>query len=101
MSEIPIKQGASLQLAIQVSNDDGSPMLLSGLVITAQVRTLYGSLVDTLVLTPTGTTGQLSVVQSTAAWPTGRHACDLKIVEAGITLRSDTFNFLVSDAVTA
>lgn len=101
MTDLVVKRGASLQLSLQFNNDDGTPMPLAGLTLSAQVRTIYGELIDTLTLTQTGTPGQISVLQATDDWPTGRHACDVKIGEPDATLKSDTMYILVSEAVTA
>lgn len=101
MADLVVKRGASLQLSVQVNNDDGTAMPLAGVTLSAQVRTIYGELIDTLTLTQTGTPGQISVLQATDAWPTGRLACDFKIGEPGVTLKSDTLYILVSEAVTA
>lgn len=100
---LSIKAGATLQLLIAVTNDDTTPFDLSTATVSAFVRDAYGHQVDTLILTTTGTPGQLSVSQSTATWPIGALACDLKFVDhaTGTITKSDTFAITVIAAITS
>jgi hypothetical protein len=97
-----IKAGATLQLLIAVKDASGAPLDLTTVTCSSFVRTTFGSQVDTLILTQTGTPGQLSVSQATVTWPVGTLLCDLKIVttSTGVVLKSDTFNIVVAAAVT-
>jgi hypothetical protein len=97
-----IKQGATLQLLIDVQNADKTPLDLSTVTVSAAVNDQHGQPVDTLTLTPTSTAGQLWVAQDTAAWPLGQLYSDVKFVSkaTGSVLKSDTFYIQVLSAVT-
>jgi hypothetical protein len=97
-----IKQGATLQLLLAMTNSDGSAYDFTGMTITAQVRTKGAlALVASLTVVVTGTPGQLSISQATDGWATGPLVMDLKFAKAGVVLKSDTVDLLVDQAVTA
>jgi len=95
-----VKQGATFQLLIAVTNDDGSVFDLTNVAVTAQLRDPSFNLIATLAVTPTGIAGQLSITAATDAWTPGRYLADFKISEAAIVLKSQTFNVIVEPAVT-
>lgn len=99
---LSIKQGATLQLLLAVANDDDSPFDLATVSYGGALRTAYGELVATLVLTPTLTAGQLVVQQTTAFWPVGVLSGDLKFTSltTGIVVKSETFPLTVVAAIT-
>jgi hypothetical protein len=101
MPDLSLKRGASLQLLIAVANDDNTPFDLTEVTVSSQVRTATGALIATLTVTPTGTPGQLSVLQATDTWPTGPAQLDLKFVSGDVVLKSETQNLLITDPVTA
>ena len=100
MTDLTIKKGASLQLLIAVANDDSSAFDLTGVTVSSKVKTTAGRLIATLTVTPTGTPGQLSVLQATDDWPTGPAQMDLKFVSGGVVLKSETQGLLITDTVT-
>jgi len=96
-----VKQGATLQLLISATNDDGSVFDFSGVTITAQVRAFgSGTLLATLTVVTTGVPGQLSVTQATDTWPPAPYVCDFKFAQGSIVLKSQTFGLTVDPAVT-
>jgi hypothetical protein len=97
---LSIKQGATLQLLIAATNDNGTPLDLTNIVVSAEVRNFDGLLIDTLGITPTGITGQLSVAQNTTVWPISQLTCDFKFVSGSTVLKSDTFIITVLPAIT-
>lgn len=101
-TQIDIKQGAPLLLALQFSNDDGSPANLTGYTVTSQVRDAMGNLVATLPMTVAApSTGQYSItVPNTTAWPIAVLRCDIKATSGGQSTYSDTFTIRVGQAVT-
>jgi hypothetical protein len=101
MTDLTIKKGASLQLLIAVANDDNSAFDLTGVTVSSQVKTAAGKPIATLTVTPTGTPGQLSVLQATDTWPTGPAVMDLKFVSGDVVLKSETQSLLITDPVTS
>jgi hypothetical protein len=85
-----------------MNNDDGTAFDLTGVSVSAQVRTASLDVVATLTVVITGIRGQMSITQATDTWPPGRYLCDLKFVEAaaGIVLKSRTFAIVVARPVT-
>jgi hypothetical protein len=96
-----VKQGATLQLLMALTNDDGTAFDLTSVAATAQVRDLSNNLIATLTVAPTGTAGQLSVTQATDAWVPGRYLSDFKFVQGSIVLKSQTYSLIVDPPVTA
>jgi hypothetical protein len=102
MADLYVKQGATLQLIIAAANDDGSPVDLTTITTTSEVRDRQGRLIDTLVLTPTsGIPGQYTVAQATTKWPRGELLCDFKMIRSSIVLKSQTVTIEVLPAVTS
>lgn len=99
-ASLMLKQGATLQLLINATDDAGAPLDLTTITVSADVRNNYLNLVDTLTFTPTSTVGQLAVAQDTALWPTGVLTCDFKFVQGAVILKSDTLTINVILAVT-
>lgn len=100
MTDLIIKQGATLQLLLSVKNDDNSAFDLTGTTVASQVRDLANRLIATLTLTPTGDTGVLSVTQATSTWPTGPLQMDIKVTQGSIVLKTATQTIVVEEAVT-
>jgi hypothetical protein len=103
MANLYVKKGATLQLIIAAANDDGSPVDLTTITTTSEVRTREGRLIDTLTLTPTsGIAGQYTVAQATTKWPHGELVCDFKMIQnsSSIVLKSQTVTIEVLPAVT-
>lgn len=98
---VRVKQGATLQLLIAATNDDGSAFDFTGIAITAQVSQWPSRAVfATLTVTQTAIPGQLSIVQATDSWAPGTYRCDFKFVQGAIVLKSQTFTIEVLPAVT-
>jgi hypothetical protein len=109
-----IKQGATLQLLIAVTNDDNTVFDLTGVTVTAQLRqpdvvslvaplappATPGVVIDLAVISTT-IAGQLSITQATDLWAPGRYVADFKFVQGAIVQKSDTFALIVEPAVTA
>lgn len=95
-----VKQGASFQLTVAAQNNDGTPVNLTQATLTSQVRDAYGNLIANLTLMPTTFLGQYSITEPTTVWPPGDLVWDIKIVQAGLTLISETAGILVIPAVT-
>jgi hypothetical protein len=96
-----VKQGASLQLLIAVTNDDGTVFSFTGVTVTAQVKDrLTLTLIATLTVVVTGIAGQLSVLQATDTWEPGTYVCDFKFVQGAVVLKSQSFGIIVDPAVT-
>lgn len=101
MPAITIKQGASLSLDLAFSNADGTPTDLSGASITAQVRDAVDTEVAALTATLGGLPGHASLVATnTSGWPITALRCDVRVVQAGLTSFSETFQIYVERAVT-
>lgn len=97
---LTIKQGATLQLVVQISNDDGSAFVLAGVTATSQVRDANGHLVANIALATSSTTGQLLVAAPTDTWPLGLLWWDIKLVQGGIVVKSSTTGITVQPAIT-
>lgn len=102
MPELSIKQGATLQLLMAVTNDDGSVFDLTVVTVAAEVSSTTYQPVATLTVEKTDIAGQLSITQATDTWAPGRYLCDLKFTDSGtsIVLKSNTFTIMVLAAVT-
>lgn len=99
--EVAIKQGAALILQLQFLNDDGTPVDLSTVALSAQVRDALGNLVAALPIQRAATLGTASITQAdTTAWPVGVLRCDVKAVMSGLAAYSQTFAVRVERAVT-
>jgi hypothetical protein len=100
MATLSIKAGATLQLRLAVTNDDGTAVDLTGVTATSQVRDSYGKLIADLTIILVDSPGVLSITQDTTGWSTGTMRMDLKLVISGVTLISQTVPLLVEEAVT-
>ena len=101
MAEIRIKRGATLALQLTFQADDGTPLDLTAVTLSAQVRTPAGDLVTGLPIVRTDVAGVATVtVNDTSQWPVGMLRSDLKALIAGAAVFSDTFAIHVSQAVT-
>lgn len=102
-AELTIKQGATFQLLISLTNDDGTPVDLATCTVTSDLRTARLELVASLTLTPTSTPGQLSVAEPTDTWPIGKLVGDFKITSNSTStiLKSAGFTVAVQSSVTA
>jgi hypothetical protein len=100
MRPLFIKKGSTLQLLIAFENDDGTPLNLTTVVTTSQVREPSGKLIANLVLTTTATAGQYSVAQATDVWPIGQLLMDFKIVQGSVVLKTQTVSIEVVQAIT-
>ncbi len=101
---LTIKQGATLQLLLAVTNDDGSVFDLSVVTVTAQLRVpVTLSLVATLPIVVTGIPGQLSITEATATWSPGNYICDIAFTDpaTSVVVKSNTFSINVVAAVTS
>lgn len=101
MSEVHIKQGESLRLLVTIMDDSSVPVDLSSLVISSQVRSANGDLVAALSWGATAQGGVATAeVMDTSQWPIGLLRADLKVVESGFIIKSETFAIRVNRAVT-
>jgi hypothetical protein len=101
MSEIRIKRGASLNLALAFRRGDGLAADVTHMVLTSQVRDPQGRLVATLPLVKQPEIGEVTVtVLDTTQWPIGRLRCDLTAAAGGQVLYSETFAVQVAREVT-
>lgn len=97
---LSIKAGATLQLILQINNDDGSAFPLTNVTPSSQVRDGAGRLIGTITFTTTATVGQLLVAQATDGWPPGLLWWDIKLTQGNIVLKSDTIAITVVPAIT-
>lgn len=97
-----VKQGAQLQLAGQLVQDDGTPVNITGATLFSEIRDPYGALVATPTLAITNAAlGQFSYsVLSSTAWPTGQVKTDIYVSLNGTPFFTDTFMLTVAPAVT-
>lgn len=102
MPEIRIKQGEALLLQFTFVHEDGvTPVDLTNVALSSQVRDATGDLVATLAVTKTLQTGVATVTQAdTSLWPLGMLRSDVKAISAGLSVLSDTFSIRVERAVT-
>jgi hypothetical protein len=98
--QIAIKQGGSLNLLLLFA-DEGGPIDISQLTITAQVRSALNVVVATPDVTQPGQLGAAAIaVYDTSSWPLGYLRCDLRVVGPSAVLFSDTFSIHVGRSVT-
>ena len=96
-----IKRGATLDLTIEIQNDDGSPVDLSGAGVWSQVRDAADNVVATLTPAISAVAGAVVLtVLDTSGWPLGLLRCDVRVVVAGRVAFSDTFGIMVGRSVT-
>jgi hypothetical protein len=100
MATLSIKAGATLQLRLAATNDDGTAVDLTGVTATSQVRDAYGRLVADLSMALVDSPPVLSITQDTSGWQTGMMRMDVKLVAGDITLISETVPLFVDEAVT-
>jgi hypothetical protein len=101
MATLSLKRGAALLLDLLLQNDDGTPVVLAGLVLTAQLRDAQSGLVANLPITATGAPGLARIeVLATGGWPLGVLRCDIQVDNAGRRLISQTFSLRVERQVT-
>ncbi len=99
--QITVKQGASLNLLLQVWNDDGTAADISTVALTANVRNSQGQLVAVLPITQPGQTGAAAIsVYDTSSWPLGILRLDVRLQGASSVLISDTLAIVVGRSVT-
>lgn len=98
-----IKQGALLSISLAFQQDDGTPIDMTGAVITSQIRDGLGNLIATPTITPTALQlGQLSyTAQTDATWPTPYVRSDIYVSLNDVPTYSDTFFISVTAPVTA
>jgi hypothetical protein len=103
LADLTLKQGASLQLAVAATNDDGTPFDLTTVTVSSQVRNQIGQLIATLpiVVTSPPTLGTMTILAPTDGWPIGRLIMDFKLVEAAVVLKSTTLGIVIQQAATA
>lgn len=101
MSEIAIKQGASLVLTGTFTNEDGSGVALTGATVLCQVRDIDYQWVADLPVVIDAAAGTISIEEAaTGAWPIGVLRCDVRLTDAsGDVSFSDTFGIRVLPAV--
>jgi hypothetical protein len=97
-----VKSGATFQLLITVSNDDGTPMDLTQVSVSSQLRNAAGTLIATLAVNTNAIPGQLAIIEATDTWPVGRLYFDFKFATdaGGPVLKSQTIVLLVTPAIT-
>jgi hypothetical protein len=97
-----IKQGALLSVPLQVLQDDGTPVNITGATLFSEIRDPYGALVATPTLTITNAAqGQFTYsAQSSTAWPTGQLVSDIYIDLASLPFFTQTFFIMVQASVT-
>ncbi len=98
-----IKQGAALSVPLQLLQDDGSPVNITGATLFSEIRDAF----DTLVATPTLTVTNAALGQfvyaatSNAEWPIGQLKSDIyAMLASGVPFYSETFFIIVAAAVT-
>jgi len=102
MTELTLKQGGSLLLALAFTEDDGSAADLTGSSVSSQIRDAQDSLVAALpvvVTTPTAGTASIAVMD-TSAWPLGTLRCDIRVQAASTIMFYETFAIHIQRAVT-
>jgi hypothetical protein len=84
-SIINLKRGASLLLNLNFTNPDGTPTVLTGFTLEAQLRDAEERLVATLTPVATATPGLATIdVVDTSPWPEGLLRIDACAINAGI-----------------
>ena len=98
------KRGDTFTRKVVVSDADG-PMDLTGMTVSAQIKTIAFVAVDTLTVSTTGAaSGEVVISKSdTSAWPLTNDdeplICDVKFVGSS-TMRTETFGVNVFRQVT-
>ncbi len=103
MSQLRIKQGASLVLTLAITDATGAPISLNAATLGFALRTATGTLVGQSAITATGAPGQAiiqALASDTAGWPVGILRGDISVTGSGITAISDTFMLYVEAAIT-
>jgi hypothetical protein len=100
---IAFKRGSSFSARAAYTPVAGQPADLSGIIITSQVRTQPGALVDTLAVTVDADAlgFQVSAPAGTASWPIGVLVWDLKLSAPGAIAYTETVKIVVQQEVTA
>ncbi len=101
MTSFAIKQGETMLLAINMADDNGVPIDISQLAISAQVRDGRANLIEALSVMLGAETGTgILQANDTANWPTGRLLCDVKLSLGSLAVATETFAIFVSSGVT-
>lgn len=107
--QLTLKAGDTLLQDGSYTEDNGTPVNLTGSLLTAQVRSVDGGspagLLASLTITITNAVlGQFTLgatATQTGAWPPGRYTCDLRVEDSGgSVLHSESFGVWVQPAVT-
>jgi hypothetical protein len=79
MIRTSIKRGDTFLYSATVTEDDGDLVNLAGWVISSQLRSVSGSLIDTLEVEYTNAAaGQYTLSADTALWPVGDAKFDIQ-----------------------
>jgi hypothetical protein len=79
MIRTSIKRGDTFLYSATVTEDDGDLVNLAGWVISSQLRSVSGSLIDTLEVTYTNAAaGQYTLSADTSLWPVGDAKFDIQ-----------------------
>ena len=101
MTDIRIKRGSSLSLALTFANADGTAFDLSIVTVSGTVRDPRNVLVASLGLVLGATPGTATItVVDTSGWPQGLLKADLFISDGTVQTLCETFGITVTPAVT-
>jgi hypothetical protein len=98
---IQIKRGSTLRLQVMCSEEDGSASDLTGVTMTAHLRTPADVLVTALPIIRTDEMGVATIeVADTTNWPLGLLRGDFRVVIDGKPFLSETFGVQVTQGFT-
>ena len=99
---IQIKIGGTLLLAAQAVLDDATPIDITNVQLTSDVRDATPALIAVLTVTVTdAANGQFTLgCNDTAAWPPGLLFCDVLYEQNGQLIYSQTFRLLAVRSIT-
>ena len=97
------KRGDTMLLTVTYKVD-GIPTSISTIDIASQIRTQYGTLIDSMIVTKSGSsTGVFTLAPSdsdTSAWPLGNLLCDIEFTQSGNIRSTETFGIVVVEEIT-
>ena len=99
--DMKLKRGDTFSFPIELKDLAGNPLNLAVGNIQSQVRTNNGALVDTLVITTTGTVGTYNITSlNTLNYPVAILEIDVKIKDGATIFSTETIYLQVIKEVT-
>jgi hypothetical protein len=99
VSDLRLKQGATLLLDLLITDDLDQPIDLSAAAVAIQVSDLLGNSMARLPVTPGAQQGWGTVAAATTGWPVGILNAEVQLSAAGLTQISDTFTLTIERPV--